>query len=122
MRRLTVALLVTGLGAPMAKAAERFDIVIRGGTVYDGTGGPPRRADVGLRGDRVLALGDLSRAEAGTTLDASGLAVAPGFINMLSWSMESLLVDGRSRGRDPPGRDHRDLRRGRVDAVPGTPR
>ena len=98
MRRSALALLLAGLAPAMAPAAERFDIVIRGGTVYDGTGAPPRRADVGLRGDRVVALGDLSRAEAGTVLDASGLAVAPGFINMLSWSTESLLVDGRSQG------------------------
>jgi N-acyl-D-aspartate/D-glutamate deacylase len=98
MRRSALALLLAGLTPVGAPTAERFDIVIRGGTVYDGTGAPPRRADVGLRGDRVAAVSDLSRAEAGTVLDASGLAVAPGFINMLSWSTESLLVDGRSQG------------------------
>ena len=73
-------------------------IVIRGGTVYDGSGGPPRRADVALRGDRIVEVGDLSRRRADTVVDASGLAVAPGFVNMLSWSTESLLVDGRSQG------------------------
>jgi N-acyl-D-amino-acid deacylase len=75
-----------------------YDVVIRGGTVYDGTGAAGRRADVGIRGDRIAALGDLSSASAATVVDASGLAVAPGFINMLSWSTESLLVDGRSQG------------------------
>jgi N-acyl-D-amino-acid deacylase len=75
-----------------------FDVVIRGGTVYDGTGSPGRRADVGMRGDRIAGVGDLSDTPATTVIDAGGLAVAPGFINMLSWSTESLLVDGRSQG------------------------
>jgi N-acyl-D-amino-acid deacylase len=75
-----------------------FDVVIRGGTVYDGTGAPGRRADVGIRGDRIGSVGDLSGAAATTVVDAAGLAVAPGFINMLSWSTESLIADGRSQG------------------------
>ena len=75
-----------------------FDVVIRGGTIYDGTGAPGRRADVGIRGDRIANVGDLSGRPATTVIDAAGLAVAPGFINMLSWSTESLLVDGRSQG------------------------
>jgi N-acyl-D-amino-acid deacylase len=75
-----------------------FDVIVRGGTVYDGTGNPGRRADVGMRGDRIAAVGDLSAARGTTVVDAAGLAVAPGFINMLSWSTESLLVDGRSQG------------------------
>ncbi len=75
-----------------------FDVVIRGGTVYDGTGAPGRRADVGIRGDRIAAVGDLAGLPATTTVDATRLAVAPGFINMLSWSTESLLIDGRSQG------------------------
>jgi len=77
---------------------EGFDVVIRGGTVYDGTGTAGRRADVGLRGDAIAQVGDLSAASARTVVDARGLAVAPGFINMLSWSTESLIVDGRSQG------------------------
>lgn len=75
-----------------------FDVVIRGGTVYDGTGAPGRRADVGIQADRIAAIGDLSGLPATATVDATGLAVTPGFINMLSWSTESLLVDGRSQG------------------------
>jgi len=75
-----------------------FDVVIRGGTVYDGTGAPGRRADVGIQGDRIAGIGDLSGLPATTTIDATGLAVTPGFINMLSWSTESLLIDGRSQG------------------------
>jgi N-acyl-D-aspartate/D-glutamate deacylase len=79
-------------------AAGSFDVIVRGGTVYDGTGGPPRRADVGIRGDHIAAIGDLGKATAPTVLEVAGLAVSPGFINMLSWSTESLIVDGRSQG------------------------
>ncbi|MBA3638054.1 MAG: D-aminoacylase [Acidobacteria bacterium] len=75
-----------------------FDVIIRGGTVYDGTGAPGRRLDVGIRGDRIAAVGDLTSSNAARLVDATGLAVAPGFINMLSWATESLLVDGRSQG------------------------
>jgi N-acyl-D-amino-acid deacylase len=76
----------------------QFDVVIRGGTVYDGSGSPGRRADVGITGDRIVAVGDLSQASAKATTDANTLAVAPGFINMLSWSTDSLIADGRSQG------------------------
>jgi N-acyl-D-amino-acid deacylase len=73
-----------------------FDIIIKGGTVYDGTGRAPRRVDVGILKDRIAAMGDLSRATAPTIVDAKGLAVAPGFINMLAHSESSLIVDPRS--------------------------
>ena len=73
-----------------------FDIIIKGGTVYDGTGRAPRRADVGILKDRIAAIGNLSRATAPTIVDAKGLAVAPGFINMLAHSESSLIVDPRS--------------------------
>jgi len=75
-----------------------FDVLIRGGTVYDGTGSAPVVADVGIRGDRIVAIGKLPEGGARTVVDAKGLAVAPGFINMLSWSNESLIADGRSQG------------------------
>ena len=97
--------------------APSFDVVIRGGTVYDGTGAPPRRADVGIRGDRIAAVGDLAGAAGGTVVDAAGLAVAPGFINMLSWATDVLIADGALAGRHPAGRHARDLRRGRVDGA-----
>jgi N-acyl-D-amino-acid deacylase len=77
---------------------SQFTIVIANGTVYDGSGAPGRRADVGIRDDRVAAIGDLRAATAVQRIDATGQAVAPGFVNMLSWSTESLLVDGRSQG------------------------
>jgi N-acyl-D-amino-acid deacylase len=98
-RFITSILLLIGAAAAAAmQSQESFDVVIRGGNVYDGTGSPPRRADVALRGERIAAIGDLSAAAAASTVDAAGLAVAPGFINMLSWSTESLLADGRSQG------------------------
>jgi len=74
-----------------------FDVIIRGGTVYDGTGAEPKHVDVAIRGDRIAEIGDLKTAKAKTVIDAMGLAVAPGFIDMLSWSNESLIQDGRSQ-------------------------
>ncbi|CAN5592788.1 amidohydrolase family protein [soil metagenome] len=77
--------------------ANEFDVLIRNGTVYDGSGGAGRKADVALRGDRIAGVGNYKDAKARLTIDAHGLAVAPGFINMLSWSTESLIADGRSQ-------------------------
>jgi N-acyl-D-amino-acid deacylase len=97
---LTISIVFTLVSqvALQPKRASDFDVIIRGGTVYDGTGGTPRKADVGIKGDRVSKVGDLSKASADSVVDATGLAVAPGFINMLSWSTESLIVDPRSMG------------------------
>ncbi len=96
--RLCAGLLASLSALATAYAADHPLTVIRGGTVYDGTGSPGRVADVVIRGDRIERVGDASSLEAETVVDARGLAVAPGFINMLSWSTESLLVDGRSQG------------------------
>jgi N-acyl-D-amino-acid deacylase len=99
--RLGAPLLIAALTFSLALRRSpqvTFDLIIRGGTVYDGTGAPGRRADVGVQGDRIVAVGDLTPIQATSVVDASGLAIAPGFINMLSWSTESLLVDGRSQG------------------------
>src|SRR5216110_1273700 len=84
-------------GGQIASADAPFDIVIKGGTVYDGTGGEGHVTDVAIRGDRIAGVGDFAKASAKKTIDARGLAVAPGFINMLSWSNESLIQDGRSQ-------------------------
>jgi N-acyl-D-amino-acid deacylase len=73
-----------------------YDIVIRGGTIYDGGGSAPYVGDVAIRGDRIVTVGRVSRRGA-REIDARGLAVAPGFINMLSWATESLIQDGRSQ-------------------------
>ena len=74
-----------------------FDVIIRNGTVLDGSGNPGIQADLGIRADTVAAIGDLSASAAGLEVDATGLHVSPGFINMLSWANVSLLVDGRSQ-------------------------
>jgi N-acyl-D-amino-acid deacylase len=76
-------------------AAPGFDTIIRGGLVVDGNGTPGVVADIGIRGDRITAVGDLADATGELEIDANGLVVAPGFINMLSWSVESLIKDGR---------------------------
>src|SRR5216117_2194313 len=80
-----------------AQKPPDFDVIIKGGTVYDGTGAEPRHIDLAIRGDRIAGVGDFKNAKANTIIDAKGLAVAPGFINMLSWSNESLIQDGRSQ-------------------------
>jgi N-acyl-D-amino-acid deacylase len=89
-----LALLLSATASP---AADTYDVLIRGGTVYDGSGDAPRRADLAIRGERIAAVGDLAGATAKVVVDADGLAVAPGFINMLSWSVDSLLADGRGQ-------------------------
>ena len=80
-----------------AQKPPDFDVIIKGGTVYDGTGAEPRHVDLAIRGDRIAGVGDFKTAKAKTIIDATDLAVAPGFINMLSWSNESLIQDGRSQ-------------------------
>jgi N-acyl-D-amino-acid deacylase len=91
-RSMALILLAMTFGQP------RYDVVIKGGTVYDGTGGAPRRADIAITGDRIAAIEpSIPASDARAVVDASGLAVAPGFINMLSWATESLIVDGRSQ-------------------------
>ena len=86
-------ILLAGCTAPTEP--QHFDVIIRGGDVYDGLGGVPEKTDVAIHGDRIAKIGDLSAATAEQEIDASGLAVAPGFINMLSWATESLIEDGR---------------------------
>src|SRR5437868_1139677 len=75
-----------------------YDVVIRGGTIYDGLGGAPFVGDVGIIGDRIRLTGNFGTLNAKRQTDAPGMAVAPGFINMLSWANESLIQDGRSQG------------------------
>jgi N-acyl-D-amino-acid deacylase len=101
MRRLSFSLLALALAScastPAARTAvERYDLVIRNGVVYDGSGAAGQRVDVAVRGDRIAALLPAGKqVEATRTVDAHGHAVAPGFINMLSWAPESLIADGR---------------------------
>jgi len=88
-------LLVLACGGPPPPS---HDLVLRGGTIYDGSGEPGFVGDVAVDGDSITAVGDLGEATGETEIDVAGLAVAPGFINMLSWSTDSLIIDGRSQG------------------------
>jgi len=74
-----------------------YDIIIRNGTVYDGSGETPLTADIAVKNDTIAAIGDLSQSTAAKEINAKNLAVAPGFINMLSWAVTSLIHDGRSQ-------------------------
>jgi N-acyl-D-amino-acid deacylase len=78
------------------RAQVQYDVILRGGTLYDGSGSAPVQGDVALQGDRIVAVGDLTEARGQQEIDVRGLAVAPGFVNMLSWATESLIQDGRS--------------------------
>src|SRR5881394_4009904 len=77
--------------------SPEYDVILRNGALYDGSGHPPVKGDLALQGESIAALGDLQSARARQEMDVSGLAVAPGFINMLSWATESLIADGRSQ-------------------------
>jgi len=77
--------------------AGSYDTVLYNGTIYNGSGAPPFNADVGIRDDKLAFIGRISPDQTEQPIDATGLAVAPGFINMLSWATESLLVDGASQ-------------------------
>jgi len=89
---------IAAAGATRATPPSRqHDLVIRNGTLYDGSGGKPFVGDVAIDGDRIVAVGALGKVQGKKEIDAKGLAVAPGFINMLSWANQSLLVDGRAQ-------------------------
>ena len=82
---------------PACRPSATYDVVLRGGSIYDGSGSAPFTGDVAIAGDNIAAVGPLLRAKGRTEIDVRGLAVAPGFINMLSWATESLLEDGRAQ-------------------------
>jgi N-acyl-D-amino-acid deacylase len=82
---------------PRGAWPAEYEVIIRGGTIYDGSGNAPFVADVALRGDVVAAVGDLSADRGRTEIRAAGLAVAPGFINMMCQANETLIADGRSQ-------------------------
>lgn len=91
-----VGVILTALIFIQGFAPDKFDTIIRQGTIYDGSGNKPYVADIGINADTIAAIGDLSNASAKTEINAKGLAVSPGFINMLSMAERSLLMDGRS--------------------------
>ena len=92
---ITVVCLALLSGSCAPGSEDRYELIIRGGTIYDGLGGTPFVGDVAISGDRIAAIGDLSTATADKEIDAENLAVSPGFINMLSWAVASLIEDGR---------------------------
>ena len=94
MRRFFIFLTVIYFSC---SALTDYDVIIRNGLVYDGSGNEPIPADVAIQADTIAAIGDLSQHSAKKEIDANGMAVAPGFINMLSWATESLIEDGRSQ-------------------------
>ena len=89
-----LALLLIFLTAACSPA-QNYDLIIKNGAVYDGSGNAPQYVDVAINADTIAAIGNLWRSTGTTEIDAEGMAVAPGFINMLSWATESLIHDGR---------------------------
>ena len=81
----------------ISASGANYDVILRHGTIYDGSGKPGVSSDLAIKGDSIVAIGDLAEDKARLDIDATGLAVAPGFINMLSWATETLIQDGRSQ-------------------------
>jgi N-acyl-D-amino-acid deacylase len=94
---LPMASMVFLLLSSSCEQKKSFEKIIRNGMIYDGNGGEPYKADIGINADTIAFIGDLSKAAAKEIVDVKGMAVAPGFINMLSWATETLIEDGRSQ-------------------------
>jgi N-acyl-D-amino-acid deacylase len=94
-RAAAIFLGLTVCNAFSSETSRHFDTLIRGGTLYDGSGSTPYIGDLGITGDRIVALGDLDNATADNLINAQGKAVSPGFINMIGWGVTSLIADGR---------------------------
>ena len=89
---VAMCVVAVGCGSP-----DQYDVVLRNGMIYDGSGGEPYVGDVAFSGDVIAALGNIGEATGRTEIDVSGLAVSPGFVNMMSWANESLIEDGHSQ-------------------------
>ncbi len=95
-RRLSLAAALAGfLATSAAPPPAAYSVLIHGGTIYDGSGGTPFVGDVALKGDKIVYVGPRAPGRAARVVDATGKAVSPGFVNMLSWANESLIADGR---------------------------
>ncbi len=98
-KRVAVTVAVVGLmlssAGPAPKSGPAYSVLIRGGTIYDGSGSEPYVGDVAVKGDKIVYVGPKAPGRAARVVDATGKAVSPGFINMLSWATESLIHDGR---------------------------
>ncbi|WP_374473183.1 amidohydrolase family protein [Phenylobacterium sp.] len=97
MKRFVAVAAALLLGSCATVQPPAYDVVIRSGTIYDGSGGQPFTGDVAVRGDRIAYVGPRAPGRGAREIAAAGQAVSPGFINMLSWSTESLLQDGRGQ-------------------------
>ena len=101
MTRLKLNLIIAGLlviGWSGCKEEKKsYDTIVRNALIYDGDGGAPFKADLAVNGDTIASIGNLQNASAKNIIDANGLALSPGFINMLSWAPVDLIYDGRSQ-------------------------
>jgi N-acyl-D-amino-acid deacylase len=97
MKRLLILLAILACACSTARVAPPHDVVIRNGVIYDGSGSPPSRGDLAIDHDKITAVGPLGSVRGRIEIDARGQAIAPGFVNMLSWATTSLIVDGRSQ-------------------------
>ena len=96
-RAAVLAMVLGLLFAAGCSTQTEYDVVLHGGTIYDGSGAAPLQADLAIRGDSIAAVGALKNARGKIDIDARGMAVAPGFVNMMCWANESLIADGRSQ-------------------------
>src|SRR2546426_7127935 len=96
---VAVAALFVAIRSAAQRQPNRFDVLIKNGRIVDGTGAPWFRADLGIAGDRIAAVGLLDGASAAITIDATNLVVAPGFIDLLGQSEFNILVDGRAASK-----------------------
>ena len=108
-------LIMSSLILTACSREPEYDIILRNGTIYDGTGTAPVRGDVAIQADRIAAVGDVGSARAREEIDVAGLAVAPGFINMLSWATEPAPGRRPLAERHPAGRHAGSLWRRLVD-------
>ncbi|MGH9868784.1 MAG: N-acyl-D-amino-acid deacylase family protein [Candidatus Polarisedimenticolia bacterium] len=97
LRASFIPAVLLGLAGAGCAPGREHDLVIRNAVIHDGTGSPPRRGDVAVTGDRIEAVEPAVAGRGRREIDAQGLVLAPGFINMLSWATESLIEDGRSQ-------------------------
>lgn len=94
---LSISTIIAALILAACTPSPSYDLILRSGTIYDGSGTGPYMGDIAIEGDKIIALGELGKASAAHEINVEGLAVAPGFVNMMSWANESLIEDGRSQ-------------------------
>lgn len=95
IHRIVYSVVILSLWGSQPGEAAEFDVIVRNGLVYDGSGSPGRQIDIAIKGDKIAIIGELDNKTAITDIDAKGQVVTPGFVNMLSWAVQSLVKDGR---------------------------